>query len=369
MRRVSRVLLVFFASWIVIANVAVAQVKITGGGKYKDRKGIHVRAYSTFPSLVRLAEGTLLCYDMSSRDGGRTWSRYRKFGFPLSDATRPRRGSITTLKDGTVLLVGRYTHRHERDPNVYVAEIYRSRNHFAGYTGPKRALIHIPNAVAGTDEYGMPVSGPFLEQSIVELPEGDLLACMWGWFESDRTPSGYPDRWKTFRLKKSRTLLIRSRDRGNTWHYVATVAANPNAGPEGFRLPSLGLLPDGQLLCLMRNGDGGRPLWLSRSRGDYSKWEKPKQIDAPAVHGQLLVLSSGTVLLVYGKPLYVMASHDGGRTWDTKRKMNIGTRTGQAFIGRAALAEVSPGKVVCVYNDVLDLHARMLTVIESKKSP
>ena len=354
------------AVWLAVPEVAAAQVKTTGGGDYKDQKGIHVRAYSTFPSLVRLAEGTLLCYDMASRDGGRTWSRHRDFGFPLSEATRPGRGSITTLKDGTVLLVGRYTQRHERDPDVYVAEIYRSRNQFAGYTGPKRALIHIPNVAAGTDEYGMPVSGPFLEQTIIECPNGDLLACMWGWFEGDQTPSDYPDRWEKWQLKKSRTLLIRSRDRGDTWHYVATIAADPDAGPEGFRLPSLGLLPDGQLLCLMRNGDGAMPLWLSRSRGDYVRWEKPQTIDAPAVHGQLLVLSDGTVLLVYGKPLYVMASSDGGRSWDTKHKMNIGTRTGQAFIGRASLAEVSPGKVVCVYNDVLDLHARVLTVITSE---
>ena len=348
---------------LVLAEFAPAQVKITGGGEYKDRKGIHVRAYSTFPSLVRLANGTLLCYDMASQDGGRSWSRYQEFGFPLSDATRPHRGAITTLTDGSVLLVGRYTRKHERDPDVYVAEVYRSHNNFAGYSGPQRSLIHIPNAVGGTDEYGTPVSGPFFEQSIVELPGGDLLACMWGWFESDRTPSGYPDRWEKWQLKKCRSWLIRSSDQGATWHYVSTIAADPNSGPEGFRMPALGLLrPDGELVCVMRNGDGAMPLWISRSRNDYSEWKKPEKIDAPAVFGDVLVLSDGTVLLVYGKPLYVMASTDGGRTWDSQRKMNVGTRTGQAFIGRARLVEVSPGKVVCVYNDVLDLHARVLTV-------
>jgi len=74
------------------------------------------------------------------------------------------------------------------------------------------------------------------------------------------------------------------------------------------------------------------------------------------------------VLLVYGKPLYVMASTDGGKSWDSKHKMNIGTRTGQAFMGRAALVEVSPGRVVCVYNDVTDLHARVLKVSNSKST-
>jgi len=361
MRRIKSASLVGIV-WLVLAQIGSAQVKITGGGEYKDRKGISVRAYSTFPSLVRLGNETLLCYDMASRDGGQTWSRYQSFGFPLSDATRAGRGPIVTLKDGTVLLAGRYTSKHERDPDVYVAEVYRSRNHFESYGGPKRALIHIPNVASGTDEYGMPTAGPFFERSIVELPDGDLLACMWGWFESDRTPSGYPDRWKKWQLKKSRVLLVRSKDRGDTWHYVTTIAADPDAGPEGFRLPSLGLLPDGELLCLMRNGDGAMPLWLTRARGDYTEWEPPEKIDAPAVYGELLVLSDSVVLLVYGKPLYVMASSDGGRTWDSEQKMNIGTRTGMAFVGRATLAEVAPGKVVCVYNDVLDLHARVLTI-------
>ena len=102
------------------------------------------------------------------------------------------------------------------------------------------SLIRIPYGIAGTDEYGMPVSGPFFEQSIVELPNGELLACMWGWVESDQTPSGYPDRWAKWQLKKCRTWLVRSKDRGDTWDYVATIASDPDVGPEGFRLPSLG---------------------------------------------------------------------------------------------------------------------------------
>jgi hypothetical protein len=352
---------------LVVTGPSSAEVKITGGGEYKDHKGIPVRAYSTFPSIVHLADGTALCYDVASKDGGRTWGRYQKFGFPLGDATRPQRGVITALEDGTVLLVGRCTRKHESDPDIYVAEVYRSRNSFRGYTGPTRSLIHLPNVVPGTDEYGMPAAGPFFEQSIVELPNGDLLASMWGWFESDRTPSGYPDLWDKWQLKKSRTFLIRSKDKGRTWRYVATVASDPNVGPEGFRLPNLALLPDGELLCLMRNGDGKQPLWLSRAVGDFTKWEKPEKIDVSAGYGRLLALSDGTVLLAYGKPLYVMGSTDGGRTWDVKNRITIGTRTGMAFTGRLALAEVSPGKVVCVYNDTLDLHARVLSVETNPK--
>ncbi len=90
---------------LIITGPSSAEVKISGGGQYKDRKGFHVRAYSTFPSIVRLADGTALCYDTASKDGGRTWGRYQKFGFPLGDATRPHRGVITAFADGTVLLM------------------------------------------------------------------------------------------------------------------------------------------------------------------------------------------------------------------------------------------------------------------------
>jgi len=339
------------------------QIKISGGGRYADGKGIGVRGYSTFPSLIRFTGGTLLCYDRVSKDGGRTWARHRDFSFPLADATRPRRGASVTLKNGTILLVGRYARKHEREAGVYVAEVYRSTDDFASYSGPKRGLIHVPNVVAGTDQYGQPVGGPIFEHSIVELPNGDLVAGMWGWFAEDQTPVDYPDRWKKWRLKKSRVLLVKSTDGGDTWRYVTTVASDPDLGPEGFRFPGLALLPSGELLCLMRNGDGAMPLWLGRSKDGGLTWSKPEKIDVGAAYGDLLILSDGTVLLVYGKPgLWVIASTDGGRTWDLKNRAAIGTRSSVAFIGRAVMAETSPRRVVCVYHDRMDLHARILTI-------
>ena len=66
--------------------------------------------------------------------------------------------------------------------------------------------------------------------------------------------------------QKSRVFLVGSKDGSDTWHYVTTVASDPDVGPEGFRFPGLVRLPDGELLCLMRNGDGAMPLWLSRSK-------------------------------------------------------------------------------------------------------
>ena len=70
MREVTSALMVG-AIWIAVPEVAAAQAKISGVGEHKDRKGIHGRANFTLPSLVRLPEATLHCYDMASRDGER----------------------------------------------------------------------------------------------------------------------------------------------------------------------------------------------------------------------------------------------------------------------------------------------------------
>ena len=354
--------LVGVLGWSALAP-AQAAVRIVGGGQVYDGRGISVRSHSTFPSLTKLADQTLLCYDMSSRDGGRTWSRHRPYIFPLADATKPRRGAMLTLQDGSVLLIGRATQRHEREPNVYVTEVYRSADNFVSYSGPNRGRIHVPHVAAGTDEYGQPASGPLFEHTIVELANGDLVAGMWGWFDEDRTPTDYVDRWKKWQLKKSRVMLVRSNDRGESWRYVTTVASDPERGPEGFRFPGLAMLPHGELLCLMRNGDGGKPLWLCRSSDEGKTWGDLEKIDVHAAYGSLLVLADGTLLLVYGKPgLWVIASADGGRTWDLNSRVPIGTGSTVAFIGRVEMVETEPGRVVCVYHDLLELKARVLRV-------
>ncbi len=344
-------------------NVVVAQVIIRGGGKVYDGLGIPVRPYSTFPSLIRCPDGSLLCYDRRSTDSGRTWNRSGKFGFPLGDATHPYRGLTTTLSDGTILIFGRYTQPHERRPDVFVTELFRSGDNFTSYGGPIRAQFHVPHVVPGTDEYGQPANGPFLEQSIVELPNGDLLATMWGWLTQDRAPVDYPDRWARWQLKKSRALLVKSQDRGLNWHYVSTIASDPQVGPEGFRLPTLGLLSDGQLLSVMRNGDGGQPLWSTRSTDGGHTWEPLDRIDVDAGTVSLLVLADGTVLIAFGRPeLHTLGSSDGGRTWDIEHRGDLGTQSTAAFTGRVAMIETSPGHVLAVYNDVTELTARLLRV-------
>ena len=132
---------------------------------------------------------------------------------------------------------------------------------------------------------------------------------------------------------------------------------------EGFRLPTLGLLPDGTLLSVMRNGDGAQPLWSSRSTDGGRTWTDVQKIDVKAGTVSLLILSDGTALIAYGRPgLHILGSTDGGKTWDFANRADLGTLSSVAFTGRVAMIETSPGQVLAVYNDVTRLTGRILTI-------
>ena len=72
----------------------------------------------------------------------------------------------------------------------------------------------------------MPAAGPFFEQSVVDLPGGDLLASMWGGFENDRTPTGYAQvleendgtTAKTYTL--GHDVITQADDSSNIYHFL-----------------------------------------------------------------------------------------------------------------------------------------------------
>ena len=112
----------------------------------------------------------------------------------------------------------------------------------------------------------------FDKGKIVQLSNGDLLTPMYGLFKSDA--------W-------GRVIISRSTDQGRTWRYPATVMS----GPEelcadlprqfgGYTEPSLTLLPDGQLLCMLRTQGSAlpvdhNPLCVSWSSDLGMTWTKP----------------------------------------------------------------------------------------------
>ena len=74
--------------------------------------------------------------------------------------------------------------------------------------------VYMPDAVTTKQTHLGVSSWPMFERgNIIQLANGDLLAAMPGIFKGDT---------------KSRVILSRSSDRGHTWRYYSTVAADPH---------------------------------------------------------------------------------------------------------------------------------------------
>ncbi len=146
--------------------------------------------------------------------------------------------------------------------------------------------------------------GLFFHRRIIEMPDGSLLAAMYGNFEHDTIVPTDPRSLQETKYK-SRVFVVRSTDQGGTWRYLATVVS-PRPGvvddTEGFNEWSLQQLADGRLLAVMRTGHY-TPLVASWSSDGGKNWTEPKNPLGlePGVDPYLLRLSDGRLALAYGQ--------------------------------------------------------------------
>src|SRR6185503_18430142 len=103
---------------------------------------------------------------------------------------------------------------------VFEADFWSTRDSYRSLSGPKKFRFSMPEAeTQGKDDRGEPISRLYFRRSAIELDNGDLLACAYGRFESDKAPVEYLGA-----MTKMRSLLVRSTDRGATWKYVSTIS-------------------------------------------------------------------------------------------------------------------------------------------------
>jgi hypothetical protein len=139
-------------------------------------------------------------------------------------------------------------------------------------------------------------------RSLIEMPDGSLLATAQGCFEEDRLiPEDRQGQLET--SHKLRTLLVVSHDQGASWHYHATIAC-PNVGDpvgEGFDEPTMSRLDDGRLLCIMRTGHY-TPLYSCWSSDNGRTWTEPLYTGLERGCWPCLVkLADGRLALSYGQ--------------------------------------------------------------------
>ena len=115
-----------------------------------------------------------------------------------------------------------------------------------------------------------------------------------------------------------------SDDRGTSWDYLATVAYDPSIGEESFCEPSMVLLSDGDLFCIMRTGYTHDPMYLCWSSDRGRTWTKPVSSGVIGVDPMLIVMHDGTLVCSYGvkerdsrrRERRLMFALDGrGETW------------------------------------------------------
>ncbi|MBO9610762.1 MAG: exo-alpha-sialidase [Paenibacillaceae bacterium] len=210
-----------------------------------------------------------------SRDGGERWERqlYR----PGENEAHMEGGSLL-LQDGTAIVLDTYvTPAQGGAAGCGAGQMWETRDDWRTLQGPYEVDFALPGIDfhASKDDGGRPHEAVRLHRSVVELPNGDWLATLYGWMQGDDTPSAY-----IASMKKTRCMLVRSTDRGRQWTYLSTIAVDPAVGTEGFDEPVLARLSmgplRGRLICHVRTG---RELYEAVSDDDGETWSAPAPVD------------------------------------------------------------------------------------------
>lgn len=117
----------------------------------------------------------------------------------------------------------------------------------------------------------------------------------------------------------------RSVDHGRTWTKAGHILyEEEDKRRDGFTEPAMEVLPDGELLAVLRttDGNGVGPMYRARSRDLGKTWTKPEAFTETGVLPRLLQLKNGVLVLSSGRPgVDLRFSTDGGRTWTEARRL------------------------------------------------
>ena len=340
---------------------------------YTREGSIVVQSHQPEPSLPskryvsHSAMGTVV-----SHNNGQTWSPF----LPQSGHNGVNmEGGAIQLRDGSIISLDTYV-TPGKTPGSGEGQLYSSNDSWHTLQGPYEITFNLPgvNFNGSSDDNGHPHTAVRLHRRILELPNGDLLTTVYGWFAGDNTPSAYMGT-----MLKTRVVLVRSKNRGQHWELVSTIAADGQVGTEGFDEPVLARINTGphtgRLICQMRTGreqretvsdDEGRTWataypriyadldvyrtekWIEMFRGVKDKHgqlieNNPIEMIGAVVDPDLLVLRSGIVVASFGVRVppracwpraehpwngnYLAISLDSGVTWSHVVRMTSGVLT------------------------------------------
>lgn len=296
-------------------------------------------------------------YTACSFDGRKTWQEWKP-------APEHGRGPITEgasvqLKSGRILVFD--VHAEHVGNKRFETSYWSSTDGYRTLQGPHRYGFDLPQAALDNfDDRGEPISRMYLRRSVLELPGGDLLACAYGHFTPDKFVAEY-----STKMCKTRAFLLRSKDSGANWSFVATIASDP-VEQEGFGEPVLVRVSQGRfagrLLCLMRTGRE-TPIYQCESDDEGKTWSRAVPLQwvysrfgrsrpIVGVDPDVIEMSDGTLVLSFGhKPdyrehgNYLAFSLDHGRNWTQVTRISH-----DLTVAYTGVREVAPGELFVVYS-------------------
>lgn len=312
-----------------------------------------------------------------SRDGGVSWAEETmNVIYPFSAHEGNWDCALAQLSDDTVIMHTRLCNfiaptalrRHDEQAMYGVASggserlkrqmgyaVFKSSDLGHAWQGPI-PVNTFPVADAGGSAYMCGGSGA---GHILELPDGGLLMPLMGTTES----AGFSGR-SMAAGESTRCFVLRSDDRGENWEYWSTMAYDP-ANIISFQEPSVALLNDGSLACLMRvmvRPARFENMWSTRSLDGGITWEPPRRTNLWGYPPAVLQLQDGRVLAVYGyrrQPMGVRGclSPDGVE-WDVSqefviRESVVGPSSDPVYwhIGYPSVAQTADGTIVVAYHE------------------
>ena len=280
-----------------------------------------------------------------STDGGQTWGQEA----PVPQGMGVGGAGCIGLREGGVIKSNNHNIRlGHRDDLPLGGCMIRFSDDFQSYEIDV-VPVHIPNPQLTRQEPSTPYTwaGPIFDKGkMVQLPNGDVLAPMYGRLKGDTN---------------QRILISRSSDQGRSWHYYATIAYQPeDPNPElpgqyvGFVEPSIALLPNGQMLCVMRTQFAHfaaqyRPMYVCWSDDLGKTWTKPvpTKPHLMTIWPTLQVLDNGVVACIYGRPgFHVAFSTDNGHTW--KDRVSFSHVPEPSVTGQVDGIKVGPNKLLAI---------------------
>ena len=257
-----------------------------------------------------------------------------------------REGCGIQLKDGTIVMGifynglynadGSYGLKNPKVPGKHYLGAYIITSDDNGYTWSKPCFINT------TDMPFENIEGP--TDAPIEMPDGSIIMAVIGYqLDGD---------------KNIGSVLLRSTDKGKTWEYFSTIAADPNGKMGSLVEPGIVRTSTGRIIAAIRTPASDNSIYTTYSDDDGRTWQPIKKSPMRGHPVDLLQLSDGRILATYGmrppihdKPGGIRAcfSNDNGKTWDIKNEVIIRNDFMNWDIGYPESVQMPDGSILTVY--------------------